>query len=275
MTKIPFFACTFFLVGGALLSGCSGGSSSSGGGTQLGSTVTVAAGTGRTFVQNNFDGSPSVVGLTFSESALTSLESEATAAAKRTVRHAGHPDTSEEEHGNVFSFDLPSNNKTVLNHVTLDWNPAGHPPANVYGIPHFDVHFYMITPAEKALVSPVDADVPAPAAAEIAPDYVSGVEGVPQMGVHYIDTQSEEWQPTPHIFAKTMIYGYYKGNMTFIEPMVSADYLKTKPTFSTAMKVPAKVKKAGYYPTRYSIEYDASSKNYNVTLSNFVKRNAG
>jgi len=264
------------LLGGALLAGCSGGSSSSSSGTQLGPLVTVAGGTGRTFVQNNFDGSPSAVGVTIDQAALNSFSSAAPALAStsgRTVRHGTEHTSDVVDEAALYSFALPENS-SVVNHVTLDWNPQGHPPLMVYGVPHFDVHFYMVTPAERAQISPVNADSPAPAASYVAPDYVSGVEGVPQMGVHYVDPTSEEWVPQPHLFSKTFIYGYYKGNMTFLEPMLSAAYLKSKPDFSSDIKVPAKVKKTGYYPTKYSIKYNTEANNYSVILSGFVKRNA-
>ena len=43
---------------------------------------------------------------------------------------------------------------TGFDHVMLDWNPAGHEPAHVYTLPHFDFHFYSITPAEVMAMMP-------------------------------------------------------------------------------------------------------------------------
>uniref|UniRef100_A0A7S3LPR5 DUF1996 domain-containing protein n=1 Tax=Aplanochytrium stocchinoi TaxID=215587 RepID=A0A7S3LPR5_9STRA len=35
--------------------------------------------------------------------------------------------------------------RTGFHTVGLDWNPCGHPPADVFTKPHYDIHFYMIS----------------------------------------------------------------------------------------------------------------------------------
>jgi hypothetical protein len=37
----------------------------------------------------------------------------------------------------------------------LDWNPRGHIPDGVYTVPHFDVHFYLITREQREEIVPV------------------------------------------------------------------------------------------------------------------------
>ena len=56
-------------------------------------------------------------------------------------------------------LDLPAKNPTQYKFVQFDWNPAGHEPAGVYDLPHFDFHFYTVSrrsaeldPAERSAV---------------------------------------------------------------------------------------------------------------------------
>eukprot|EP00958_Prasinococcus_capsulatus_P005155 scaffold497_cov368-Prasinococcus_capsulatus_cf.AAC.19 len=39
--------------------------------------------------------------------------------------------------------------QTGLNHIGFNYNPCGHPPLGVFTEPHYDAHFYYITPAER------------------------------------------------------------------------------------------------------------------------------
>ena len=44
-----------------------------------------------------------------------------------------------------------------FDHVFVDWNAHGHEPPGIYDIPHFDVHFYMVSSAQREQIAP-DAD---------------------------------------------------------------------------------------------------------------------
>jgi hypothetical protein len=41
---------------------------------------------------------------------------------------------------------------TPFDHLELDWNPQGHPPAGIYTFPHFDFHFYKISLAAQMAI---------------------------------------------------------------------------------------------------------------------------
>ena len=56
------------------------------------------------------------------------------------------------------------------------------------------------------------------------------------------------------------------GNVTFLEPMVTLDYLKTKPAFSVPVPRPAAYLKAGACPASYSVKYDAAARTFEVSL---------
>lgn len=160
---------------------------------------------------------------------------------------------------------LPSEAKNIgIDHIAVDWNPNGHEPDQVYTFPHFDFHFYMITQAEQAAVVP-GPDL-TPVDAQFAPkDYISGVVAVPNMGVHWVDSLAPEFHG--QMFTATFIYGFYHGNMTFLEPMVTKAFFESKPSFTLNIKQPAAFQRHGYYPTILKVWYDSQQKEYEVALS--------
>ncbi len=159
-----------------------------------------------------------------------------------------------------------------MDHITIDWEPHGHPPAGIYTLPHFDAHFYMITPAQQAAITPgTNANSPLPDPRFVPRGYVSGVATVPFMGVHWSDVTGAEFNP-PKLFDKTFIYGFDKGTLAFIEPMTSLRFLQSKPNFSAPIKQPQAFQRQGSYPTSYSIKYNASQKTYTISLDNLTPR---
>ena len=64
----------------------------------------------------------------------------------------------------------------------------------------------------------------------------------------------------------TFIYGFYNKQLTFLEPMVTLEFLQTKPDFSQAIPRAQQYAKAGRYPGRYTVNFDAASKTYRVSL---------
>lgn len=168
-------------------------------------------------------------------------------------------------------LDLPTDLDTQFTFVGFDYTPAGHPPPDIYTVPHFDIHFYL-TPAEavEAIVGgPATYDIPE---AQIPPDYerlpaidtdddgepdTPAVE--PHMGEHLGDTSAPEFQGEP--FTHTMIYGYHDddgdgtGRLTFLEPMVTLEFLREiDEPVAVDVKTPAEYPVAGSYPTQYAIK---------------------
>lgn len=160
-----------------------------------------------------------------------------------------------------------------ITHLTWDWNPLGHDPMFAYGLPHFDFHFYLLTRQERMAIAPAPDPIPV-APQHIAPNYWYGAPpafAVPMMGVHYVDTTSHEFHGTT--FDKTFIYGYFKSNMAFLEPMITKAYLQSHPNATFSIAQPAAFKRTGlYYPTKYSVKYDSSKQEYTISLENYVKR---
>jgi Domain of unknown function (DUF5602) len=168
----------------------------------------------------------------------------------------------------------PKAGATIFNHVGLGWNPHGHEPEPIYGLPHFDFHFYEVAPEAVAAIPPYETDSSKfknwPAADYFPATYFNPGGGVPQMGCHWIDVTSPELNG--QLFTQTFIYGSYDGKVTFYEPMITSAFIKANPSFERAIPQPAKFQKAGYYPTKMRIaKQDGVT---NIILEGFVLQQA-
>jgi hypothetical protein len=155
--------------------------------------------------------------------------------------------------------------------ANLQWHPMGHEPEHVYDTPHFDVHFYTITESVRGSIVP---NAPAgkvmpykgtlPRGVILAPGYVPG------MGMHAIPHEQPEFNHGK--FTVSPIIGYWNGDLAFFEVMFTKDWLVSKAGKTGAFPQPVSVKQHGYYPTKYSVKYDAPENEYEVAISDFVKR---
>ena len=152
-----------------------------------------------------------------------------------------------------------------FDHVGFDWVSQGHMPAPIYTHPHFDVHFYVADNAMLGTVIP-GPDLVLPEPQYMPKDYMSAVDAVPFMGTHYLDSTAAELHGSP--FDKTFIYGFYKGDLFFMEPMITKAYFESKTNVTVDIKQPTTFERKGkVYPTKYSISYDATSKKYTVEMN--------
>ena len=208
----------------------------------------IGDGTVRTYVVRDSRGVPTSVGVELSESALRGLPTA------RTMLHLPFP----KEAGDQYTFAM------------FDWNPAGHVPDHVYTIPHFDFHFYMAKQDDVMAIS----GGPDPVVAEsrfVPKDYISpGNEAFPAMGVHWVDATSGEFNGKT--FDQTFIWGFSRGQLLFIEPMITKAFLESTSSFTTELRQPESVQRAGLYPKRYSIRHDTAAKVYRITLDDLTPR---
>ncbi len=224
-------------------------------GTFFGVSTVMANGTGRSYVTLDRDGKPTELGIALTETALLGLPPALT----------------------EYVFALPAEaSSTPFKVAAINWQPTGHPPMNIFTVPHFDVHFYTITQGERDLITPADPQFNtkmfrAPEAAFVPPGYSADAMGFPRMGLHWADGAAPEFGGQP--FVKTFIYGSYDGAFIFAEPMITKAYLESKPSGTvTPVKVPAQYAKSGYHPTSYTIAYDAATKEIKVALSGLTQR---
>lgn len=208
----------------------------------------VGNGRAQAWVTENRDGEPTAVGLRISAGALNNLPDEVTG----------------------FVLELPKGKgKDFYRFVMLDWNPQGHEPPHIYGLPHFDVHFYTIPDEERLAMLPGNtaqfANLPAPQYVPLG--YFPAPGFVPFMGVHWLDGSSPELDPVnPATFTKTFIWGSYDGEFVFLEPMITHDYLLTRPSEEIDLPQPAFFKRDGWYPMKYEISYSKTGNEYNIAL---------
>jgi hypothetical protein len=187
-----------------------------------------------------------------------------------------------EDH-DLASFVLPLHQKasqaTPFDHIYMNWNEHGHPPFALFGVPHFDFHFYTISVAQRmaipAYIPPTSPDFILgphdilPPLAYRPAGFVPTPGGEPQMGKHWADILHPVM---PGTFTHTMIYGSYNGSLIFVEPMITRAFLQSGADLSMPYGQPTQFQESGtYYPTVYNIKDDASGKHY-ITLSGFVLR---
>lgn len=169
-----------------------------------------------------------------------------------------------------MALQLPEEVKGLpYDHIEIGWVPKGHEPAKIYDVPHFDIHFYTVSKAQRAKMTMQGKDLKiarkAPAGGFMAAGYINppGTD-VPNMGTHWIDPKSPEFNGSP--FTTTFLYGSYNGQMTFVEPMITKAFLESKPQFEQTISSPSKTTRTGYYPTTYKISWSEARREYTISL---------
>jgi uncharacterized protein len=259
---------------------------------QYGVPVKLGNGRARTYVvlDQKAGGRPIEVGVALDEAALQGLPAPSTMPMPMPSDGHEHPDM------HPYDIPMPAQNPTPYKFLELDWNPQGHEVKGVYDVPHFDFHFYTITPAERNAIDPADPQFQAradklPGEEFRAPFYSTltppgaPTGAVPRMGVHWIDIRTPELQgmlghpENAKPFTTTFIHGSWDGQFIFDEPMITRAFIMGRKTAATAaqrdslipLPLPTRTA-AGLTPGAYHISYDADAKEYRIALTQFVKK---
>jgi len=157
--------------------------------------------------------------------------------------------------------------------LTFFWEAHGHPPGP-YLTPHFDFHFYSMTPEAVQAMDCSDLTKPEVLPAGYAlPDVTIPEVGelpglcVPTMGMHSLlasELESEE------IFEKTMVLGYYAGRSIFVEPMITRATLMAEQSFTLDWPEATNRPAGSRYPTQFRAEYDSDARAYEFVFSGFA-----
>ena len=230
---------------GFLGPGCAGSQVNVQTGHYLGATSKLGGGTVASYATFDQSGAPKSLGVVFSAGALEGLPS---------APSDGHHCFDADQNGSIalasecsrwheFVLPMPSEASRrpdiPFKWALLNWNPYGHIPLEVFGVPHFDVHFY-IEPIEKIFALQRGtcgpeflrcdqferASQPVPPN-YIHPDYKDVGAAAPAMGNHLIDLTAPEFNGKP--FTRTWIYGVYEGRIIFYEEMLTLAYLTSRP----------------------------------------------
>jgi Hypothetical protein TTHB210 len=225
--------------------------------TYLGPAVRIGRGKARVMVVTDGRHQPTAIGLVFTPGMLEGLPAK-----------PGKDPELDHYYFLAFPAGAPA---TGFDHLMIDWHPLGHPPKNIYTVPHFDFHFYLVdqkTQLAYHYVHPETPDMtgvnmPDPALLPAGYFIPPGTQ-VNEMGVHAIPQAAPELHGKP--FTNTFIYGYAGGQLVFVEPMITLAYLKGRPDYSAPLPAPSRYSYPGYYPTHYSVRYDAGRHRYSVML---------
>jgi hypothetical protein len=198
---------------------------------------------------------------------------------------------------------------TPFDHMGWFANAQGHAPLGVFDVPHVDVHFFTITVEDRKAISgqlddpkllayppadflPADFCLPTvpppfPPPCKTIPDLTA--TDIPgsndsEQGLHWVDQFAPELRGEP--FRQIFIFGSYDGKVDFWEPMITKQFFEDVRSFLTDLqstghtialtfdiKQPEQFLVTSYYPTQYTIRYDADAGEFSVSLDNFVLRN--
>ncbi len=260
-------------------------------GTFLGEPVELGYGAARMYAQFESAGSPVAIGIRFTKSMLDGLPMMLNPGSRCfDVDGNGSMDVQTECVGDwelvmPLPEELVERGGTPIQWVTLNWNPRGHVPTGIYYLAHFDFHFYMTgreavqqmrTGTCGALMDCDDfaRAMTVGAARYMPPHYVNVGAAMAAMGNHLLDTTSAEIASTTARFTRTFIYGMYDGHITFLEPMVTHEFLMSQTTECVPIKQPEAWEVGGHYATEYCIRFHEAEQEYTVSLEGFVYREA-
>ncbi|MCO6480878.1 MAG: DUF5602 domain-containing protein [Phaeodactylibacter sp.] len=205
----------------------------------------------RSYIRLGDDGAPVEVGIIVPEEAMATLGM----------------------HETMLSLGLPAKARTLTayQHMMFDWMPHGHEPAGVFDKPHFDLHFYYTSEAERMAIQATDTvQFMKPVEGGYIPQPYINIGGVPQMGAHWIDPTGSPFNGEP--FTSVLIYGSYDGEVTFVEPMIAKAFIEEEKTFQLPILQPDQFPEGGkYYPTIYGVEHDEARKQYRLYVGGFLK----
>lgn len=212
-----------------------------------GKSGTLFSGTAKSFAKVKADGTVASVGVVFSLTGFTAA-----------------PKSHDFQDDLVLDMPDVAKEQTMLHHLRANWLPAGHGPTP-YGEPHFDFHFLRGTRAEIDAIE-CRADKTMPKADKIPEGYGKPELCVNAMGYHSwpkADTSGGK-------FTASLIMGYWKGNVVFLEPMIPVSTLKKKQTFEVPIAKPASAGGATtLYPTRMVATWLEDTEEYSFEFGSF------
>lgn len=250
---------------------------------------------------------PRSIGVSFTEQALEDMfTAEPDGVFPRSLPHLTAPQLAP-----ARVYDLPFPDKvrqtTPFDHMGWFANAEGHNPPGVFTFTHVDVHFFMITVEERKAISgqlddpklltyPPEGFLPAdfclPLLTSVPPfcklltelteTDVPGSNDTEQ-GLHWVDQSAPELRG--ELFRQINIFGTYDGKVVFWEPMITQQFFEDVRSFlndlqstgktivlTFAIKQPEKFQETSYYPTQYTVSYDAEAGEFTVSLDDFVLR---
>jgi len=229
--------------------------------TFYGPAVQFGEGHVRSWINVSHDDEPLAIGIEFTDGVLDQQ----------------HVHGDNETHGHEVLLPLHQKAKALMpfDHVTMGFMAAGHPPPGIYSVPHFDFHFYKMPLEERLAIPPYPQAMAAfnnnPLPGYLPPAYVKSPAGEAQMGAHWSDVTSPEFNG--QAFTHTFVYGSYDGKVNFLEPMITLAFLNAGTTVHKQIRQPQLFDPTNtYYPTRYNIWKNEDNNRHYVAMDNMILR---
>jgi hypothetical protein len=178
---------------------------------------------------------------------------------------------------------------TPFTHAVSSWYPQGTRPRGVYDVAYLDFHFFTAPPDERTAIGPgpcpgvVDCAAYARARKPVPARYLPrGFADLglvePAIGNGLPDIGAPEFHGRP--LTHGWLYGAYDGRITYDDVRVAMrEFAAQRAGTAGAVNVPIKAPRAhvarGWYPTRYRVEYRANRRDFTVSITDFVYREAG
>eukprot|EP00979_Chaetoceros_neogracilis_P007873 scaffold1698_cov279-Chaetoceros_neogracile.AAC.32 len=179
---------------------------------------------------------------------------------------------------------------TGIDHISIDWNPCGHPPVEKFGAPHYDLHIYRETPEFRTCMTCTkvpDTPIcdPAPDSqttnsglvigvqcsatdqpSNMPADFVVGMSDmIPLMGGHAWNPSHEpdsvETWDTP-----VWLMGPYDGGIVDFEPMIPLKFIIGDTDHEYSESLVYEGQTVDELPSSYSVNYDATTSKTTLVL---------
>lgn len=181
----------------------------------------------------------------------------------------------------LVAIDFPGD--TAFEWLGLNWMVGGHGPPEVYGVPHFDIHFYLMPETDVFEIpainyppgsgEPYDVEL---AADQFPSNHFRTQAVVENMGEHLFDAEAPEWDqsgvPSGEAFTHSFVWGHWEGDLHFFEPMITTEFFEgLEGEVVSDISMPERMPVAGQYPTAYEVAYHDDRDAYTVTLESFKR----
>ena len=154
---------------------------------------------------------------------------------------------------------------TGFDHLGINWEAHGHPPG-LFMTPHFDFHFYTMSPTEIAAIDCSNLEKPAslPNAYALPDLEIPGMGTlvgicIPAMGMH---SMREDELDKTDLFGASMLVGYYDQSPMSLEPMISRAKLQEHQSFVMDVPTVPDVGEVTAWPTGFEAVYDEAAEAY-------------
>ena len=254
------------LSGAMFLNGCGGSQSNFSISSNPGANVAVGNGTAHSYVSTDNAGTPRAIGIVMSAAA---LKNEALPVAPAQAVE--------------YLLPLPTGAPSLpFKSISLFTTP-GHPPT-VYQLRHFHVGFSQYTAAQRASITTDDPHWDAAVPTKYTPhspivSYVDFQQLVNGLGTIYFNPLIPEFNGKP--FATEVDYAFFDGNLSSWNVTANGTVVEDASNnplpvnIKEPLDLPDAYQEAGYYPTTYTIRYDAPSNSLIFELGDMVYRQAG